>query len=318
MRALVTGASGFAGTHLVRHLLDCGDEVIGCIHPPRGDVLTVRHANYQECNLDITDSEQCALVLTKYRPEIVYHLAGIAFVPDAERDLDRVLRVNVAGFDNIARVCHQLESNVRVLLVSSGEVYGRITPQQLPICETTELRPHNNYSLSKLFAELVGERYSRAGKVAVVVARAFNHIGPGQENRFVAASFAEQIARIAAGVQEPRLFVGDLTARRDFSDVRDIVRGYRLAALRGTGPYNFGSGRSYSIRELVEELLSIAHVSPQIERDPSRLRPSEVPEIIASIEKAELELGWKPGIPFRQTLVDLYADAKRRVRPSEA
>jgi GDP-4-dehydro-6-deoxy-D-mannose reductase len=240
MRSLVLGADGFVGKHLVQHLQASGDDVF------EGVRLPGKSDGNQSLIVDITKPDTLREAFRAARPEAVYHLAGIAFVPEAEEDFERTLQVNVAGTSNVARECHRLGTGISLVFVSSAEVYGAVLGDDLPITEQTPIRPANNYSLSKRMAELVVERYGRVGTVKTSIARPFNHIGAGQNERFVSATFALQLARIAHSKAPPELLVGNLEARRDFSDVRDIVRAYRLLAHSTGGIYNFGGKGSYS------------------------------------------------------------------------
>jgi GDP-4-dehydro-6-deoxy-D-mannose reductase len=299
MRSLVIGAGGFVGGYLVDHLCEQGDHVVATTiasMPVRAgvDVLT----------LDITDPVSVADVIQRVKPEVVYHLAGIAFVPEAENNFERTLTVNVSGTANVARYCH-LNSSASLLFVSSAEVYGQVKPDELPVTEANELRPANNYSLSKRMAELVVERYGRQG-LRHSIARPFNHIGPGQDPRFVASNFALQLARVARGLTPPVLEVGNLEARRDFSDVRDIVRAYRRIATGHSGVFNLGSGHSHSIQQLLDTLIELSGCDVEIRQDPNRMRGPEVPELFGSIERAGKVCGWKPEIPLRRSLEDTY------------
>ena len=299
MRSLVIGAGGFVGGYLVDHLREQGDDVVATTNssvPVRGatDVYT----------LDITDPLAVADVVQKVKPEVVYHLAGIAFVPEAENNFERTLSVNVSGTANVARYCH-INSGASLLFVSSAEVYGHVAANELPVSEENKLRPANNYSLSKRMAELVVERYGRQG-LQYTIARPFNHIGPGQDPRFVASNFAMQLARVARGLTPAVLEVGNLEARRDFSDVRDIVRAYRLIATKQSGVLNLGSGCSHSIQQLLDMLIEISGCAVEIRQDPNRMRGPEVPELYGSIEHAGKVCGWKPEIPLRRSLEDTY------------
>ncbi len=302
MRALVIGAAGFVGRYLTRYLLDEGDEVFGTSIDGTVPGLGPRHSLL----LDITAPDNCADVIQKVRPEVVYHLAGIAFVPEAETDFARTLNVNVAGTANVVRQCHLLNEGLSLLFVSSAEVYGQVPAHALPIREETELRPANNYSLSKRMAELVVERYGRTGSLRPTIARPFNHIGPGQDDRFVASNFARQLASIALRRSPPMLEVGNLEARRDFSDVRDIVRAYRRIAQTGVGVYNLGSGVPRSIKSLLDTLIAVSGLQVEIRQDPSRMRGPEVLELYTSTDKAWRECGWKPSIAFERSLEDVY------------
>ncbi|NDC39640.1 MAG: NAD-dependent epimerase/dehydratase family protein, partial [Proteobacteria bacterium] len=220
---------------------------------------------------------------------------------------DRVLKINVGATNNLARACHLLERKTRFIFISSAEVYGRISPGDLPIREELSPNPANNYSLSKLMAEQVMRRYQQGGYVLPVIARPFNHIGPGQDVRFVASSFARQLAAISRGKNPPQIQVGNLSARRDFSDVRDIVRGYRLLAQKGEGIYNFGSGHAVPVSQVLDMLIKASGLTVSIVQDQSRMRAAEVPEIVGSHAKATRELGWKPEIALEQSLEDMFA-----------
>jgi GDP-4-dehydro-6-deoxy-D-mannose reductase len=302
MRVLVVGAAGFVGQYLIRYLHEHGDEVFGTSLDGRVEGLPPGRG----VKLEITDPHECGDVIQRVKPEVVYHLAGIAFVPEAEADLSRTLQVNVAGTANVVRHCHLLNQGVAVLFVSSAEVYGQVPPHALPIGEETELRPANNYSLSKRMAELVVERYGRMGALRCTIARPFNHIGPGQDNRFVASNFAYQLASIALKRSPPILEVGNLEARRDFSDVRDIVKAYRRIAESGVGIYNLGSGVPRSIQSVLDTLIQVSGLQVEVRQDPARMRGPEVLELYSSNQKAWRECGWKPSISFEQSLEDVY------------
>jgi GDP-4-dehydro-6-deoxy-D-mannose reductase len=263
-------------------------------------------ADAREVVVDITAQSEVEAAIKAARPDVVYHLAGISFVPEAEDDFAKVLAVNVGGTSHIAHQCAALDQPVSLVFVSSAEVYGKVTPAQLPITEATPVHPANNYSLSKRMAELVVERYGRSGALRCSIVRPFNHIGPGQDKRFVTASFALQLALIAHGKARPVLRVGNLDARRDFSDVRDIVRGYRLIAGIGGGTYNIGSGASHSVQEVLDSLIKLSGLSVEIERDPTRMRPSEVPEVYGSYRSLNDASGWEPQYSLEQSLKDVY------------
>lgn len=289
------------------HLAKCGDEVLGTtlpgLAPQWSPPPTARTAP-----LDITSPGACQALIREYQPEVVIHLAGLSFVPEAEVDFTRALLINVGGVYNVARALAELGRNATFLLVSSAEVYGRVTSADLPVDEHTRPKPANNYSCTKLMAEEVVFQLARQFPLSIVVARPFNHIGPGQNDRFVTASFAKQIALIARGRAEPLLRTGNLGVRRDFSDVRDVVRGYRVAALKGSGTYVFCGGVSHPVSAVVEQLLDIAELTGRVkvELDPARIRGGEQPEVYGSFTRAAQDLGWRPEIPLRQSLEDIY------------
>ncbi|MFN4894624.1 MAG: GDP-mannose 4,6-dehydratase [Pseudomonadota bacterium] len=301
MRSLVLGAGGFVGGHLVAHLLAQGDQVFSGVQFPGS-----RAVAGQQLVVDITDSNSVARALDLARPDVVYHLAGISFVPEAQEDFERTLKINVTGTAHVVHQC-VISGGVKSLVyVSSAEVYGGVNPADLPIRETLAVNPSNNYSLSKRMAELAVEMYSRTGNIICSIARPFNHIGPGQDKRFVTASFALQLARIAHDRAPAVLRVGNLDARRDFSDVRDIVRGYRLLASSNGGIFNLGSGKSRAVQEVLDTLIGISGIAVAVERDPARLRGPEVPELYGSYESIRSVCGWEPQIPFEKSLEDVY------------
>ncbi|RMD84802.1 MAG: NAD-dependent epimerase/dehydratase family protein [Candidatus Dadabacteria bacterium] len=306
MRALVTGASGFVGRHLIRHLSECDDIVLGTYASHRPEKGYFEQLGVELSHLDITSYEKVLDLVSSFKPDIIYHLAAIAFVPKAEADFGSMLSVNVGGAHNLFRAAHIADIGAKIVFASSGEVYGRVLPSELPITEDTPLRPANNYSLGKRMAELVAERYNRDGNVKIVIMRSFNHVGAGQNEQFVVSSFARQLAQIKLSKREPVISVGNLKSVRDFSDVRDVCAAYRLAAERGTGVYNIASGRSVAIEEVLKSLIDISGIKVEVRKDPARMRPSEVPEVRVDISRATNELGWRPKYLLRDSLEEAY------------
>ena len=301
MRSLVTGAGGFVGRYLVRHLLESGDTVLG--------VSLAGTTQDMPCEVecfDIDDFESCRRVISQFQPEVIYHLAGIAFVPTAEENFKQTLNVNVYGVSNIYRIVNLMDLDCKIVLVSSAEVYGKIKPHQLPITESTQVAPASNYSLSKAMAEMIANRYITYNNVSSVIVRPFNHIGPGQDCKFVVSNFARQLAQIKLKKSSPVISVGNLEAKRDFTDVRDIVHAYRLAAIKGRGVYNLASGKSISIRSILDLLITVSGLNVDVIQDPSRMREVEIPELVADITKAKKELSWSPEFEIRNTLEDIY------------
>ncbi len=302
MRSLVTGAFGFVGNHLVPHLLESGDEVLATYFGPKP-----QSSRCETLALDVTDYESCRNAISSYKPEIVYQLAGMSFPPDAEKDFSLALNVNVGGTYNVFRACAESNLKLAILQVSSSEIYGKVLPHELPVDENVTLRPYHNYSVSKAMCEMVAQRFSYTPTLKILVARSFNHIGPGQRVDFVASNFAFQLAEIAKKRKPAVMHVGNLDAQRDFSDVRDIVRGYRLAGLKGRGVYNFCSGKPVSIRQILDLLIEISGLEIEVKLDPERLRPSEVPVFYGTFAKAQAELGWEPRYSnLRESLKSVY------------
>lgn len=300
MKALVTGACGFVGPFLIQKLVEQGYDVIGTYFAkPKISLNSVRYEKLDVCNL-----EACSNVISTYKPQKIFHLAGIAFVPEAESSFEKTLSSNVLGVYNLVRVCHLLEMPTNFLFASSAEVYGQF--DCLPIVESMTPKPQGAYSLSKLFAEQVVEQYHRKGIVKGVIARPFNHIGPGQDSRFVASSFARQLAEINLGLKPAQIQVGNLLAKRDFCDVRDVVNGYISAIDRSGEIFNFSSGTAVTIESILDTLIEISGLSVEVQQDSSRMRPAEVPEIRGSFKKANIELNWTPQYSLKDSLSDIY------------
>ncbi len=316
MRALITGAGGFVGKYLCDYLLAHTDwELLGTVYPhpvvdeqpePR---LQLRYA-------DLRDREGVRALVDEVQPDYIFHLAAQASVPASFADPWDTLENNIRAELNLLEAVRQSGREVCVLVVGSNEEYGAPEPDELPLTETSPLRPTNPYAVSKVAQDFLGLQYYLAHKVTVVRVRPFNHTGPGQSPRFVIPAFASQIARIEVGLQEPVIKVGNLDAARDFSDVRDIVRAYHLAVTRGEPGevYNLASGRAQSVRGLLEMLLSYSRVEIRVETDPERYRPVDVPVAFGSAEKFRQQTGWEPQIPFEQTLRDVLEYWREQVQ----
>lgn len=315
MRVLITGISGFAGSFLAEHLLTQGYEVWGVV---RGDAGHVEHLQEQIHlrTANITDRSRITMVLDECRPERIYHLAAQAFVPASWDDPWTTLEINIRGQLNIIIAVLALELPARMLVVGSNEEYGAIRQDALPLTETIEFRPSSPYAVSKIAQDMLGFQYWESHKLHTVRVRAFNHIGPRQSPQFVAASFAKQIAEIEAGLQPPILKVGNLDARRDFTDVRDIASAYHLVLEQGEpgDVYNVGSGEAHSIKELLDILLAYSSTDVTVEQDPARMRPADVPLAYADITKITSDVGWQPSISFEESLETVLAYWREIVR----
>ena len=314
MRALITGAGGFVGGHLCAYLLAHTDwELTGTVYPypvkaqPLEPRLRLQHA-------DLCDPEIVQALVSQVRPDYVFHLAAQSFVPTSFADPWGTLQNNIRAQLNLLEAVRQSGRETRVLVIGSNEEYGAPRPGELPQTEESPLRPNNPYALSKVAQDFMGLEYYLAYGLPVVRVRPFNHTGPGQAPRFVVPAFASQIARIEAGLQEPVLKVGNLEAARDFTDVRDIVRAYHLAASQGEPGevYNLASGQPQSVQEVLETLLSYSQAQIRVERDPERYRPVDVPVAYGAASKFHRLTGWKPEIPFEQTLQDVLAFWRER------
>ncbi len=308
MRALVTGASGFVGRYLVDALRETGAEVLACGGP--------RDARSEHPRIDLADSRTLDGALDAFRPTVVFHLAAQTFVPESFDSPIATYETNAIGTARVAEAVRRYASGPapRIVFTSSAEAYGAREPGELPLRETLDLRPATPYGASKAAAEAMLLAASRSFGLDVVIARSFNHIGAGQGDRFVVASLAAQLARIAAG-GAPRLEVGNLSAARDFLDVRDVVAAYIALARAGESAqvYNVCSGRAVSIRDILRELIGIARVAVEVIEDPARVRANDIPLSVGSPEKLQARTGWSPKIPLMRSLREVYDDARRRV-----
>jgi len=301
MRALVTGAAGFVGAYLVRSLAEDGAEVFG--GTPEADPRQRGEVSW--LTLDVTSADSLSAAMEAARPDVVFHLAAQASVGASLNDAEGTWLVNATG---TLRLLQAVGDAARVLIVSSAEVYGAVPEAEQPLRESRALRPCNPYAASKAAAEMLAVEASLSGRCDAVVARSFNHTGPGQDARFSLPSFARQLAAIGRGEGEPVLRVGNLSARRDFLDVRDVVRAYRVLAERGARGevYNVCSGQARSIRSLVDEMVSISGTGARVEVDEARVRPVDVPVLRGDPARLHA-LGWAPEIPLERTLADLLA-----------
>jgi GDP-4-dehydro-6-deoxy-D-mannose reductase len=291
-RVLITGAAGFARRHLVAACEAGGDAVRTA---PRA------------AQVDLRDAAATRALLAESRPEVVYHLAAQAHVARSWDDPAGTVGGNVAMSLNVLEAVRAEAPEAVVVLVGSSEVYG--PPETIPTREDAALRPQNPYAVSKAAGDLLGGFYADAHGLRVIRARAFNHAGPGQEPIYAIASFAEQVAGgLDAGDDPVRVVTGNPDARRDYTDVRDVVRAYRLLAERGEpGVFNVCSGVSRSARELVAALGDVAGVAIAHDVDPARVRAHDVMEVRGSAERLRAATGWQPEIPLERTLADALA-----------
>lgn len=313
MRVLVFGATGFAGVHLVDALAVADHTVCAVEHrsSPTDVVPAVERAR-----CDIRDADSVGSLLAAFKPDAIVNLAGLASPPAAYRAPAEAFEINVLGPIHLLEAVARLEQSPRVLIVSSSEVYGRVSPEEFPLTEEASLAPAGIYGASKAAVDWVTRCFAATKGVDAICVRPFNHTGPGQGADFVCADFATQLAEISLQRRDPLLEVGNLDLTRDFTDVRDIARGYVALLEKGrTGEvYNLCSGREVLLRGMVEELCEVAGVSPEIRTVPERWRPADVPAYWGSAAKAQAELDWSPKIPWRQTLEDLYRDCLERIR----
>lgn len=314
MRVLITGASGFVGQHLAAHLRQVQPRAVvhGTALSPRE---TVSLALDKSWPVDLKDEARARRLLADCRPDAIYHLAAQAFVPRSFENPWETLENNIRSQLNIIQACLTLDIRPRILIVSSAEIYGAVAPHQLPMTEDMAMRPNSPYSVSKAAQDMLGLQFYLSHQLPIMRARPFNHIGPGQNIRFVAPAFAMQIAKIEAKRQKPFISIGNLQARRDFTDVRDIARAYHLIIEKGRPgqAYNVASGRARSIRYLLDALLGLSDIRIETRVDPARLRPVDAPEIRGDASKLRRDTGWRPARTFESALKDVLSDCRRRI-----
>ena len=296
VRALVTGARGFVGSWLTAHLLERGDDVTGVDH-----------------EADITDPDAVRAVMAEAEPDVVYHLAAVTHVGKSWTDPAEVLRVNGIGTLLVLEAARSLPSPPRVLVTSSAEVYGAVPAERLPVTEEEPLAPVTPYAASKVSAEYLGVQAFLAYGLPVLRVRPFNHVGPGQSPGFVVPALAERIVE-ARRSGASTILVGNLSARRDLTDVRDVVRAYRMLAADGVPGevYNVCSGKDVAIAEVAARLQVLAGVELRLETDPSLARPVDVPVVRGDPAKLRAATGWQPEIGLDETLRDVLEDTAAR------
>ncbi len=314
MKALITGIAGFAGSHLAELALEEGATVVGTVLPgsPEDNLAGIR-GKVETVPCDLTEPGGAARVLHETRPDRVFHLAGVSVVGSSWQRRAEVLRANL---DGTFQLLEGLRAHaVPCLLVSSAEVYGPVPEAAQPIGETQPPCPVSPYALSKACQELYAGYYARAEQLPIVVVRAFNHVGPRQGPGFVWSDMARQVAAIEKGLKEPVLEVGRVETRRDFTDVRDMVRAYWLLLERAAPGtvYNAASGRAIAIREVVERFRALAACPMEVRVSTERVRPIDLPLLLGDAGRLRALTGWAPRIPLEQSLADVLADWRARV-----
>lgn len=304
MRILVTGVNGFVGRHLTTELNRHNHTVIAFEHPDAGTVAHVSEVYYG----DICDKPTLVDTVKQSKPDACIHLAAIAFVPDGNSNPHRMMAVNVDGTANLLDAIRDYNQDCRALIVSTAHVYGQDKGSE-PVTEDTELTPASIYAESKAKADIASLAYAREHGMHIMTARPHNHIGPGQSPKFVVPSFAQQAKAIATEKQEAVIKVGNLESERDFTDVRDVVRAYRMIIESGTAAkaYNIASDKLYKIGDLLHMLCKLAGIDPDIQIDDSLFRPTDY---AASLDTSKIkqDTGWKTEIDLQTTLTDIYQD----------
>jgi GDP-4-dehydro-6-deoxy-D-mannose reductase len=312
MRALITGITGFAGSHLAEYLLaEHPDVEVAGTYRWRSRMDNIEHLRdrIQLVETDLRDFTSVHAALERTRPDYLFHLAAQSFVPASWSAPSETLITNITGQTNLFEAIRALRLDPVVQIACSSEQYGLVLPDETPIKETNPLRPLSSYAVSKVAQDLLGYQYFQSYGLKVIRTRGFNHTGPRRGQVFVTSNFSSQVAAIELGMQEPVIRVGNLDAIRDFTDVRDMVRAYWLAVTRATPGevYNIATGTGIRIREVLDRLLALTSAKVTVEIDPERLRPSDVEILIGDSSKFRADTGWEPRIPFEQTLADLLA-----------
>ncbi|MDD5131523.1 MAG: GDP-mannose 4,6-dehydratase [bacterium] len=311
MKCLITGVAGFVGSHMVEFLIkQKGAEIFGVDRwYTKKDNINHLLGEFEYLEFDMTDFSSVLKVLEKTRPDKIFHLAAQSFVPTSWNAPAETLNTNIIGQLNIFEAIRQLNIDPWIQLACSSEEYGMVYPDEVPIKETNQLRPLSPYAVSKVAQDLLGYQYCQSYKLKTIRTRAFNHTGPRRGDNFVTSNFAKQIVEIEKGKREPVIHVGNLDAKRDFTDVRDIVRGYWLATEKCEPGevYNICSNTTISIKEMLNTLIGFSKMKDRIKvkEDPARLRPSDVMILYGDNTKFTKQTGWKPEIPFKQTMEDL-------------
>ena len=303
MRALVTGADGFVGRWLVEHLHASGDDVwLATGESGRSGDRSRRS--------DLAESRSAAELIEWASPEAIYHLAAVAFAPDAATDIGRAIDVTVRGTAYLLEAAAAASSPPTVFIPSSAAVYGAVSAA--PVTESHPVAPVSLYGATKAAQEVLALSYHRSNRVPVSVARAFNHIGPGQRPSFVVPSFAQQLAQSASRRGRGTIRVGDTSVARDFTDVRDVVRAYRLIVARGHvgEPTNVASGIATSVQSILDRLIEVSGLEADVVIDPARLRAGDVPVVRGSPDKLRSLTGWVPEYSLEATVADVWREAR--------
>lgn len=311
MKVLITGITGFAGSHLAEYVLSAhpGCEVYGTMRwRSRTENIRGIEAKIQLLQCDVRDQSSVTGLIDRVRPDRIFHLAAQSFVPSSWNAPAESLTTNILGQLNLFEAVRAAGIDPWIQIACSSEEYGLVHENELPIRETNPLRPLSPYAVSKVGQDYLGYQYFKSFGTKVVRTRGFNHDGPRRGDVFVSSNFAKQLAAIEKKKKPPVIHVGNLEARRDFTDVRDIVRGYWLSLDGGCEPgeaYNICTGKDYSIQQVLDELIRMSGLDVEVREDPERLRPSDVPVLLGENSKFRKATGWEPKIPYEKTLQDM-------------
>lgn len=319
MRSLITGIGGFAGGHLAAALARRGDRLAGIDRGPSAQLDAV-DAEIAFRQSDIRNLDVLREVMTDFRPDRVFHLAAVTHVGEAWKNRRETLDINVVGTSAVLEAAAALDPTPRVLVASTGQVYGDAPDDGAPVDEEAPMQPRSPYAVSKACCELLARQAWEGEAIPTVILRTFNYTGPWQAPSFVCSDFARQVARVEAGLDRPVMHVGNLDACRDFSDVRDIIEGYLLAAEKGRPgeTYNLASGRALRVGDVLDRLRGAVDVDIEVIPDPDRLRTADISVLLGDASRARQELGWKPRFRFEETLGSVLEFWRREAAASRS
>src|SRR3989338_4774823 len=315
-KALITGITGFVGSHMAELLLRESVEVYG-IQRWRSKTENIDHIKdkikFEEA--DLLDAHSLYTVIDKIKPDYIFHLAAQSFVQSSWASPTQTLEVNIIGTAHLFEAVRKTEHPITIQIACSSEEYGKVLPNEVPIKETNPLRPLSPYAVSKLAMDYLGYQYYESYGMRIIRTRGFNHTGPRRGDVFAESTFARQIAEIEKGKKEPEVMVGNLDARRDYTDVRDMVKAYYLSVQKCEPgeSYNIATGKGWKIKDMLDLLLSKSKMKIKIVQDPARMRPSDVEVLIGDATKFKNQTGWKPEIPFEKTMEDLLSYWREKV-----
>jgi len=318
MRVLITGITGFAGSHLAEYILSNHSRVdvfgIARWRSRMDNILQIRD-KIELVEADLKDMVSLKAALADVKPDRIFHLAAQSFVPTSWKCPAETFAINAIGEINLFESILALNQAPKIQIAGSSEEYGQVFSNEIPMKETNPLRPLSPYAVSKVAQDLLAFQYHKSYAVRAIRTRGFNHTGPRRGDVFVTSSFAKQIAEIEKKKRPPVIHVGNLEAKRDFTDVRDMARAYWLSLEKGVEGevYNIGSGQAYSMQEVLDLLMSLSRSKMEVKVDPARLRPSDVPVLLSDSSKFRALTGWRPMIPFKQTILDLLNYWRERV-----
>lgn len=316
-KILITGISGFVGNYLARLLIgQKGVEIIGTYLSENSKAQLVDiEPNLKLYQLDLMDYEKVVEVIKDSKPDEIYHLAALASAAQSFENPSLVITNNITSQLNLFEAVIKANLNPKIMIISSAEVYGIVDPSDIPVDEATPLKPASPYAISKIAQDYMALQYNITYNLNILRVRPFNHIGPGQSDQFATSAFAKKIAEIEKGKREPILTVGNLDAKRDFTDVKDMVRAYVMLMEKGVAGevYNIGFGKSYKMSDVLDILLSFSDVKIKVEVDPSLLRPSDNPELLCDNTKFKNLTNWNPEISIEKTLEEILEYWRKNV-----